>query len=106
MKPQPMCFICGKLPAETKTKRLVIDHNHDTNVIRGWLCDFCNSQVGLFESKCDRSPIIVERRFQISYRAWLACYLNRLYLHLKNNTGFKYHNRRDFRRRFSCAFAR
>ena len=101
----PICNICGKLPAETKTKRLVIDHNHTTNIIRGWLCDFCNTKLGVFESKKDCSPIIVNERYKESYRTWLACYISRIYEHLKSNTHIYYDKRKKYRKQYSTAFA-
>ena len=36
------CELCGS------TKRLVIDHCHDTERIRGVLCNICNSRLGYF----------------------------------------------------------
>ena len=38
------CFICQKPP--TMAKPLVVDHNHDTGVIRGLLCSSCNWALG------------------------------------------------------------
>lgn len=37
------CKICDKIPKD----RLVVDHNHDTGVIRGLLCRQCNAAIGL-----------------------------------------------------------
>ena len=44
------CEICGSHEA------LVIDHNHQTNHIRGVLCHHCNSGLGLFRD----NPAILE----------------------------------------------
>lgn len=38
------CLICDK------KKPLVVDHCHDTGVVRGLLCHFCNRWLGLYES--------------------------------------------------------
>jgi hypothetical protein len=35
------CSICGIYQDEL-IKKLVVDHNHDTNIVRGLLCDKCN----------------------------------------------------------------
>jgi hypothetical protein len=39
------CAICNK---EQQNKLLAVDHNHNTNQIRGLLCSKCNLALGLF----------------------------------------------------------
>lgn len=39
------CAICG-LNQENFTKRLYVDHNHDTNEVRSLLCVNCNMLIG------------------------------------------------------------
>lgn len=39
-----VCAICKK--PNTKERRLAVDHNHETNVVRGLLCHNCNLAVG------------------------------------------------------------
>jgi hypothetical protein len=39
------CAVCGRV---TK-KDLSIDHNHETNEVRGLLCQNCNTGIGLFK---------------------------------------------------------
>jgi hypothetical protein len=43
------CAICARLPHGYQ--RLVVDHDHDTGVIRGLLCVSCNVALGSFSSK-------------------------------------------------------
>lgn len=35
------CALCGSI-----TKELVVDHDHDTDKVRGLLCNGCNSMIG------------------------------------------------------------
>ena len=43
--PKPeICDLCGKKPAHNK--KIVLDHCHETNTFRGWLCDPCNVGLG------------------------------------------------------------
>lgn len=39
------CAICNK----TSTKKLNVDHDHNTGEIRGLLCGNCNKALGLFD---------------------------------------------------------
>lgn len=41
------CAICCELAEESK-QRLSVDHNHETNKIRGLLCTYCNVGLGYF----------------------------------------------------------
>jgi hypothetical protein len=42
------CEICRRKPDGTHGRRLVIDHCHASGVVRGILCDRCNSGLGSF----------------------------------------------------------
>jgi Recombination endonuclease VII len=42
------CAICG-LHQSKMRRRIAIDHNHETNEIRGLLCDNCNRCLGLLK---------------------------------------------------------
>lgn len=43
------CAICGELPEDRKARSsLVVDHCHSTGVVRGLLCDLCNTAIGKF----------------------------------------------------------
>jgi hypothetical protein len=50
-----VCAICGKPERGTRngiTRWLNVDHNHDTNAVRGLLCTNCNVAVGMmFENR-------------------------------------------------------
>lgn len=43
-----LCAICRR--ATGKTKRLAVDHDHDTGLVRGLLCGPCNKLVGYFRN--------------------------------------------------------
>ena len=47
--PQDKCESCGFKPDGSPWNVLVIDHDHQTLKIRGWLCAPCNKGIGLFE---------------------------------------------------------
>lgn len=42
------CAICERVPGQSLHKRLYVDHDHDTKVIRGLLCYRCNASLGQF----------------------------------------------------------
>jgi len=42
------CAICNA-HEESLTRDLVIDHNHDTDRVRGWLCHNCNRAIGMLK---------------------------------------------------------
>ncbi len=42
------CAICGINQSDT-TKKLSVDHNHETNQVRGLLCNSCNLGLGQFK---------------------------------------------------------
>ena len=45
-----VCAICGK----KSKRRLVVDHCHSLNKVRGLLCDKCNLGLGMFDDDIDR----------------------------------------------------
>ena len=44
------CAICGKEP---NGRNLVVDHDHNTNKVRGLLCTSCNRGIGLLQDSPD-----------------------------------------------------
>ena len=43
------CPICQKTTIPGLTSRIVLDHNHETGEVRGWICDSCNTGIGRFK---------------------------------------------------------
>lgn len=41
-----LCEICGR-PPTARYKRLALDHDHETKAFRGWLCNRCNTALGM-----------------------------------------------------------
>jgi hypothetical protein len=48
-----VCAVCGQ-PPSGKRDRLVVDHDHVTNKVRGMVCHPCNSGIGLFQDDPER----------------------------------------------------
>ena len=46
------CAICGRLPFAG----LVLDHDHATDEVRGWLCGGCNVALGHYEGGLTHGP--------------------------------------------------
>mgnify|MGYP001605679604 CR=1 FL=1 len=46
------CEVCGAFGGETK-KHICYDHNHKTGEFRGWLCQRCNTALGMVKDNSD-----------------------------------------------------
>ena len=46
------CAICKRHYTEFK-KKLSVDHDHENDIIRGLLCDRCNTAIGLFQDNVE-----------------------------------------------------
>jgi hypothetical protein len=54
------CAICGVPEAEAPRARLAVDHDHDSNRIRGLLCNNCNCGLGHFKDSPSRMLAAIE----------------------------------------------
>ena len=86
--PKVRCLICHLPEKETKTKRLVRDHNHKTGIIRGWLCDPCNGRLGKYEANIAKGRRGKGRRGKV-FR-WATKYQAEITEHLGRDTGILY----------------
>lgn len=43
------CPICAKKTIAGITSKVVLDHNHRSGEVRGWICDSCNTGIGRFK---------------------------------------------------------
>ena len=50
-----LCKICLKLPTNSWSDRLHVDHDHKTGEVRGLLCYMCNVAVGNLEDSPERA---------------------------------------------------
>ena len=48
-----LCALCSRKP-----KRLVVDHCHKTQRVRGLLCDQCNIALGFYEQRLEKNPLV------------------------------------------------
>lgn len=63
------CAICGKIPSGSR--RYAIDHDHQTNEVRGVLCHVCNRFLGGFEKHHDQILIYLNNHHTgIQFAKW------------------------------------
>lgn len=58
------CPICKRsvddIPYAGRGSGLVLDHCHETEQFRGWLCDYCNRGLGAFNDSLERLQNAIE----------------------------------------------
>lgn len=54
------CPICKKTTIPGLTSKIVLDHDHDTGKIRGWICDSCNTGIGRFKDSIELLEVAIE----------------------------------------------
>lgn len=47
------CPICKKITVPGLTSKVVLDHDHSTGRVRGWICDSCNTGLGRFKDNVE-----------------------------------------------------
>lgn len=57
---QGRCAICGTREEDAPKRRLHVDHDHTTNVVRGLLCSQCNIGIGQFKDDPVRMLAAIE----------------------------------------------
>ena len=73
------CQICGATEA-----RFVRDHDHKSGLIRGILCEVCNSYLGVLVNQ------YFNPKRKRNYRNWLAMFELKILAYLKQTTKLPY----------------
>jgi hypothetical protein len=84
--PAQRCGVCGVSALESSTGRLVADHNHQTGMVRGPLCDLCNAYIGIFESILKGAQKELNQR----YRLWTEKYHDKIIEQLSRDSGIRF----------------
>lgn len=82
---EPKCNICS-----STTERLVRDHNHRTGLIRGILCEHCNTKLGIYEANKRRTWQNGDKL----YKEWVSKYHDQIEAHLAIRTKIFYRGMR------------
>ena len=82
------CEICGRSDG-----RVVRDHNHQTGMIRGMLCERRNCWLGIYESNNQREKQRGRRR----YREWATTFATVIERYLLSETTIPYVRKKDKR---------
>lgn len=55
-----LCAICYQTERQKNKEKLSVDHDHETNAVRGLLCHSCNLAIGQFEDNIERLESAIE----------------------------------------------
>ena len=67
------CDVCGKEHQEEVKKRLVVDHCHETKIVRSLLCANCNTALGLLKENIETIEAL--KNYLIKFRKEIKWHL-------------------------------
>lgn len=81
------CEICGQIAPVTR------DHDHKTQMIRGLLCEKCNSRLGTIEARIRTGQEMFRRARRKKFQVWVNDHKDKIVWWLNQDTGIRYtHN--------------
>lgn len=83
------CQICGR--SGLNDVRLVRDHDHKTLMIRGIVCELCNSYLDIYERKT--SPHCSVTHGTDAYNRWVRQHESVVKVYLSQDMGVHWHQR-------------